>query len=53
MKGLRTPNQFKSHHQKMQKVTESGHLSEIINYLEMKYSLTTVKDTKTKEIEEQ
>jgi hypothetical protein len=33
MAGLRTPNQCKSHHQKMQKVTTSGSVPEVIHYL--------------------
>jgi hypothetical protein len=33
MGGTRTPNQCKSHHQKMQKVTKNGTVMEVIEYL--------------------
>lgn len=46
MNGLRTPNQCKSHHQKMQKVTKSGSVEEVISYLEGKYSLISSQDQK-------
>jgi hypothetical protein len=39
MAGLRTPNQCKSHHQKMQKVTKNGTIPEVIQYLETKHSI--------------
>lgn len=39
MGGKRTPNQCKSHHQKMQKATKNGTVKQIIEYLEQKHSI--------------
>ena len=40
MEATRTPNQCKSHHQKMQKATSSGTIFEIIKYLQKKHGFS-------------
>lgn len=46
MKGMRTPNQCKSHHQKMQKATNSSKVKDLIMYLKYKHSICGSKQEK-------